>query len=85
MKATRLDTIGDNYREAIKTSDIAKGRLVEAQKYLKENQKGIEELEKKLKAVESLDQQREQYKKLQNELGWATVRMSYFFFPPFCK
>ncbi|XP_011496853.1 PREDICTED: structural maintenance of chromosomes protein 6 [Ceratosolen solmsi marchali] len=73
MRATRLDIIGNNYKEAIISSENARLRLQEAQKYLNENRKEITELKKKLKALESLEDIKKEYENLQKELHWATV------------
>lgn len=74
MKATRLDILRDNYKEAVKTCDNAKTNLTHAMKFMKENEKILEDLEQKLKALESLDQYREERQELELEILWAAVR-----------
>jgi transcriptional/translational regulatory protein YebC/TACO1 len=77
MRATRLDIIGDNYKQAILASENTRLRLQDAQKYLNKNKNEIAELKKKLKVLESLDDVQKEYQNIQEELYWATVIQFY--------
>ena len=84
MKATKLDEIGDNYRNASDASEKTRQRLLEARKFLEENEKDLKHLKKKLRALESLDEARNEHENLQKDLQWAMVCTLYiimkFFF-----
>ncbi|XP_015590762.1 structural maintenance of chromosomes protein 6 isoform X2 [Cephus cinctus] len=73
MKATRLDVIGNNYKEARVKSEEARQRLERAKQSLAATKKDIDELEKKLHTIESIDDVRIQYEALEHELQWAIV------------
>ncbi|XP_014205364.1 structural maintenance of chromosomes protein 6 [Copidosoma floridanum] len=73
MKATRLDVIGENYRKAAESSEVTKQSLQEARKHLSENENDIARIKKKLKALDSLVETREEYNSVNNEIMWATA------------
>ena len=73
MKGTRLDEIGDNYKNAINTSEETRRRLIEARKDLEVNNKDLKNLKKKLRALESLDEVRNEYENLKKDFQWAMV------------
>ncbi|XP_014236260.1 structural maintenance of chromosomes protein 6 [Trichogramma pretiosum] len=73
MKATRLDVIGENYKIAIKECNEADLRLKDAQGYLNESQKDIEDLEHKLNELNSVDELKDKLKLCQNEIKWVKV------------
>ena len=73
MKATRLDEIGDNCRNAIDTSEKTRQRLVKARKYLKVINNNLKNLKKKLREHESLDEVRNEYENLKKDFQWAMV------------
>lgn len=75
MRATRLDSIGKNYRVAYDASEITSHQLEEDRKVWLENEKEIEKLKKKLKMLESLDDHKLEYDALQKELQWAFVNI----------
>lgn len=73
MRATRLNDISANYKQAMIASDDSRGKLKDAMVYLIDEEKEIKKLEKKVKALESLDKVRREYESLRNELPWAAV------------
>lgn len=73
MRATRLDVINANYKQAATASDDSKFKLKEAMQFLSEDEKEIKKLEKKVKALQSLENVKNEHNTLERELPWAMV------------
>ncbi|KAK0079239.1 hypothetical protein PV326_008874 [Microctonus aethiopoides] len=71
MKATQLDIIGENYRQAMIISSDTKRHLDNTSEQLKSEQNEIESLEEKLRMLKSLDETRKELDALQIELLWS--------------
>ncbi|KAK2582068.1 hypothetical protein KPH14_002772 [Odynerus spinipes] len=71
MKATRLDAIGNNYREAIISSDEANNKLQLANKVLSKTKAELDELKEKIKFLSKVDTLRNELNDLHMELQWA--------------
>ncbi|KAI4490402.1 hypothetical protein M0802_010673 [Mischocyttarus mexicanus] len=73
MKATRLDVIGSNYREAIISSEDAKKKLEQANEILYKTKKELDGLKEKIKLVNQVDGLKNELENLHMELQWAIV------------
>lgn len=71
MKATHLDKIGANYKSAQFSSEEAKHRLSESKENLATAKKEIDELEKNVQMLKSIEGVRAQHEALKNELSWS--------------
>ncbi|XP_012283644.1 structural maintenance of chromosomes protein 6 [Orussus abietinus] len=73
MKATQLDVIGDNYKRAYDLSENAQRHLNDAKERLTESKHQVDNLEKNLKELESVDESIKEYDRLQHELQWCVT------------
>ncbi|XP_043494433.1 structural maintenance of chromosomes protein 6 [Polistes fuscatus] len=73
MKATRLDVIGNNYREAIISSEEAKEKLEQANEILHKTKEELDELKEKIELLNQVDALKNELEDLHMELQWAIV------------
>ncbi|XP_033215267.1 structural maintenance of chromosomes protein 6 isoform X2 [Belonocnema kinseyi] len=73
MKATRLDLIGANYKEAHSCNEDSRRRLRATEECLAETEAEMKHLEQNLQMLEKVDEAREQYSNLQIELQWSVA------------
>lgn len=73
MKATRLNIIGQNYKDAHVCNEDSRRRLAVNERVMEETKTEIDQIKQSLQMLDSADEARETYKKLQIELFWAIV------------
>lgn len=73
MKATRLNIIGQNYNEARHCNDDSHRRLASTEQSMEETRAEIAQIQESLQMLNSADEARDNYEKLQIELYWAIV------------
>nr|XP_050857730.1 structural maintenance of chromosomes protein 6 isoform X2 [Vespula vulgaris] len=71
MKATRLDVIGNNYREAIISSEEASKKLEQANEVLHKTKQELDDLKERIKLLDEIDGLRNKLNNLHMELQWA--------------
>ncbi|XP_046424795.1 structural maintenance of chromosomes protein 6 [Neodiprion fabricii] len=71
MKATNLEKIGNNYKNAQIASEETRQRLIESIEHLSATKKEIDKLEKTVQQLESIEGDRAQREALNSELHWA--------------
>lgn len=73
MKATLLNVIGNNYREAELTCEQEYEKLKQYNKILADARKEVEELKKSIERAEEIDKFRDEVVELEKELVWAVA------------
>ncbi|XP_043593729.1 structural maintenance of chromosomes protein 6 [Bombus pyrosoma] len=73
MKATLLNVIGNNYREAELTCEQEYEKLKQYNKILADVRKEVEELKKNIERAEEIDKFRDEVVDLEKELVWAVA------------
>ncbi|XP_015109443.1 structural maintenance of chromosomes protein 6 [Diachasma alloeum] len=73
MKATQLETIGANYKEALQISKETQTQMRDTQRELHRDKKEIDEIEGKIKAIDNLESERKKCHELECEARWARV------------
>lgn len=73
MKATLLNVIGNNYREAELTCEQEYEKLKQYNKILADARKEVEELKKNIERAEEIDKFRDEVVDLEKELVWAVA------------
>ncbi|XP_068965461.1 structural maintenance of chromosomes protein 6 isoform X1 [Bombus flavifrons] len=73
MKATLLNVIGNNYKEAELTCEQEYEKLKQYNKILADARKEIEELKKSIERAEEIDKFRDEVVDLEKELVWAVA------------
>lgn len=73
MKATLLDVIGNNYRDAELTCEQEYEKLKQYNKILADARKEVEELKKSIERAEKIDKFRDEVVDLEKELVWAAA------------
>ncbi|XP_063980640.1 structural maintenance of chromosomes protein 6 [Diachasmimorpha longicaudata] len=73
MKATQLETIGENYKEALQISKETQTKMRETQRDLQRDKKEIDEIETKIKAIDNLESEKDKCHELECEARWARV------------
>ncbi|XP_046814733.1 structural maintenance of chromosomes protein 6 isoform X1 [Vespa crabro] len=71
MKATRLDVIGNNYREAIISSEEANKKLEQANEVLHKTKEELDDLKERIQLLNEVDGLRNKLEDLHMELQWA--------------
>ncbi|KAF7989672.1 hypothetical protein HCN44_008346 [Aphidius gifuensis] len=73
MKATQLETIGNNYKEALQTSKASKEHLEETAKQMKHEKQQIQQLELNISRLDSVERDQLYLEQLQSELLWSNA------------
>lgn len=71
MKATQLEIIGNNYREALATSQHSQGQLNETAERMHEESRKIQQLEQNIQCLDSIEEDQVQLSLFESEYAWA--------------
>lgn len=71
MKATQLETIGNNYKDALETSKASQEQLIQTDEQMKNEKQQIQQLELNIGRLDSVQRDQLHLEQLQSELRWS--------------